>query len=425
MPSPPDSPTERAAVGDHPGRYLIAAGTSRYELLDEDDQLPLVDEEVQRVTRLFTRFGYDQALPELAENPGVDGLRRGLSRWCKSPDRRADDVVVVYYSGHGGTDDADQHYLLAGDSRWDDLYGTALPAEGIVKALVGSPLRQVLVILDTCWAGTGVADIGAVAARLAQARPVGEQVGAGLWFIAAARAREPAEPSAFVEAFTRAVEIADPGRLQQYLDPLWVVDAVNDELARRRRPQRATCSVSDSTTLPPFLPNPHHDPDAVANVDVAAQRLAAQQRRRDHQTGRYRQDVLEHFGPRSRGVEFEAEPGWYFTGRDRVLRELTAWLGSPSSDRRARVITGEPGSGKSAVLARLIMLADPDTVMASRWTALAPTRFRRREASTSPCTLAGAAWWTWSKRSPSAPASTPPTPTASWPRSPRNAHGWW
>jgi Caspase domain len=360
MPSPPDSPPEPPAAGDQPRRFLIAAGASRYELLGADDQLPLVDGEVERITRLFARFGYEHSLPQLAQNPGVDALRRGLSRWCKASDRRADDIVVVYYSGHGGIDEDGLHYLLATDSQWDDLYGTALPAEGIAKALVGSPLRQVLVILDTCWAGAGTASLEAVAARLTQARRAGEQVGAGLWFIAAARAKDRAEPSVFVEAFTRAVEIADPGRLQQYLDPHWVVDAVNDELVRRRRAQRASCSVSDSSALPPFLPNPHHDPDAVPNVDVESQRLAAQRRRRDQQSARYRQDVVEHFGPRSRGVEFEAEPGWYFTGRTQILRELTAWLRARSSDRRARVVTGEPGSGKSAVLARLVTLADPE-----------------------------------------------------------------
>jgi WD40 repeat protein len=52
--------------------------------------------------------------------------------------------------------------------------------------------------------------------------------------------------------------------------------------------------------------------------------------------------------------------GWYFAGRTRVLRELVTWLNDPDLDHRARVVTGDPGSGKSAVLARLVTLAQPE-----------------------------------------------------------------
>ena len=67
-----------------------------------------------------------------------------------------------------------------------------------------------------------------------------------------------------------------------------------------------------------------------------------------------------HWDPRARGVASADDPGWYFAGRTRVLRELVTWLGDPDLDHRARVITGGPGSGKSAVLARLVTLAHPE-----------------------------------------------------------------
>jgi hypothetical protein len=66
-----------------------------------------------------------------------------------------------------------------------------------------------------------------------------------------------------------------------------------------------------------------------------------------------------HWDPRSRGVPSASEPGWYFAGRTQVLRQLVGWLSDPDLDHRARVVTGDPGSGKSAVLARLVTLADP------------------------------------------------------------------
>lgn len=66
-----------------------------------------------------------------------------------------------------------------------------------------------------------------------------------------------------------------------------------------------------------------------------------------------------HWDPRARGVELEAERGWYFTGRTAVLRELADWLKDPpDAHTRVRVVIGGMGSGKSAVLARLVTLSD-------------------------------------------------------------------
>jgi hypothetical protein len=65
-----------------------------------------------------------------------------------------------------------------------------------------------------------------------------------------------------------------------------------------------------------------------------------------------------HWVPRSRGVSSDRDDaGWLFCGRARVLAELAAWLddGRPPA---LRVVTGTPGSGKSAVRARLITSAD-------------------------------------------------------------------
>ena len=82
----------------------------------------------------------------------------------------------------------------------------------------------------------------------------------------------------------------------------------------------------------------------------------------DHQ--RYRltgeRALTEHWDPRGRGVERAARPGWFFTGRRRALSHLVAWLtAAPDTADNVRVVTGGPGSGKSAVLARLVTMSDP------------------------------------------------------------------
>lgn len=70
-----------------------------------------------------------------------------------------------------------------------------------------------------------------------------------------------------------------------------------------------------------------------------------------------RADELEiHWAVKGRGVEVAAAAGWYFTGRTTALRDLTGWISQPADDPRMRVVTGDPGSGKSAVLGRLVLL---------------------------------------------------------------------
>ena len=58
----------------------------------------------------------------------------------------------------------------------------------------------------------------------------------------------------------------------------------------------------------------------------------------------------------ARGV-LAAERGWLFTGRRRALCELVRWLMSDEPPAM-RVVTGSPGCGKSAVLARLVTTSD-------------------------------------------------------------------
>jgi WD40 repeat protein len=239
-----------------------------------------------------------------------------------------------------------RHYLLASDSIPDNLIGTAFPAENIALMLAGSAVQHLLVILDTCYAGSGISDLTAVAAELAGARFIHEAHGSGLWFIAAARPWDEAEETVFADALLRAVETAKAGQRQRYIHPGEIIDSINRDLKDRGRQQRARYNVGDSSGLPVFFTNPRYDPLLPTGIDLETQRRLREQ------------DRLEHFSPRSRGVEFESEPGWYFSGRDLLIQELVDWVLDSGDDYRARVITGSPGCGKSAILARLVMLSD-------------------------------------------------------------------
>ncbi|MFI6443259.1 hypothetical protein [Kitasatospora sp. NPDC050543] len=64
-----------------------------------------------------------------------------------------------------------------------------------------------------------------------------------------------------------------------------------------------------------------------------------------------------HWRPRARGVSIETEKGFRFRGRTAALTAIVDWINKPPP-RKALVVTGSPGVGKSAVLGRIVTTAD-------------------------------------------------------------------
>jgi WD40 repeat protein len=329
-------------------RFLVAVGVARYPHLPDDQQLPEAELDVARIVKLFgDGLGYQRVLPEIGADPTAGEVRKRISEWFHSPERRAEDVVVLYFAGHGTTASTGTHYLCTTDYEQTNPAATSLRTADLLEWLAGTPVQRLLVILDTCKSGQGTGDLSALARALEPAARMSRT--AGFYFVASARPQESAYDGVFAEACERALqEERWGGTTQPFLHPDALVEAVNGRTAPL---QVATSASSHVTGFPEFLPNPRFDSRAVQGWDVETLR-------RLHVAPA---ELKAHWSPRSRGVEFEAQPGWYFQGRHAALRELVAWLAAPEGDGRGRVVTGQPGSGKSAVLARLVLLSDPET----------------------------------------------------------------
>jgi WD40 repeat protein len=326
-------------------RFFIGMGSGRYRNLPESAQLPKVAADIRAMREEWTRFGYVPVLPGLGEYDGASQIKQKLSYWCADTGLTSNDVVVLYFAGHGIVEDRDRHYLLCWDSREEDCAATALPTEDLVRILCKGELRHLLVVLDTCAGGAGAAEAATAALRTIAYRQSGRDVHTGLWFLASARRKDVADDGAFVADLRRAVqEVTErTGQRQRYLDLTELVAAINDRFTLAGRGQRAELEGGLITGLAPFLPNAGFREDLPpVGTDLEIQRRVAGQ------------DLAEHFGPRSRGVEFESEQGLYFSGREAVLRKLVAWLTATGGDGKGRVITGSPGCGKSAVLGRIV-----------------------------------------------------------------------
>jgi WD40 repeat protein len=332
-------------------RFFIGLGVGRYCHLPAHEQLGKVPADVRAMRELFDGFGYQAVLPGLGEYDGAEQIRQKLRHWSTDVALAKDDVVVVYFAGHGFVQDRDRHYLLCWDSRDDeDAPTTALATEDLVRILCRGELRHLLLVLDTCAAGAGSAEASALALQSIAYRHGGAGTSTGLWFLAAARRKDVAEDGRFVSALRTAVDITTgrTGQRQRYLDLTELVKAVNERFEAEGLGQRAELASGLVTGLAPFLPNSgYREALPPIGTDLEIQRRVAAQ------------DLVDHFGPRSRGVEFESEHGLYFSGRTRVLAELTQWLTAPEGDGMGRVVTGRPGCGKSAVLGRVVALSDP------------------------------------------------------------------
>jgi WD40 repeat protein len=344
-------------------RLLIAAGTGRYDYLSQDLQRPQLHGVVESVARVFTdpRMGYVRVLEDVSNDPTSEQLRKQLDRWLASAERDSRDWVVFYYTGHGELVGSDNLYLLTSDYEMGLLAGTAFNVGQLGDMLVGRDpggetrrVKRLLLILDTCHSGAGAFDLSRRISSLFT-----QGISDGMFYIlAAAFPNEEALAGGLARALIDALEDDSVGGPQQrmiFFDQL--VPAIN----RRLRAHKVVyCPITSPDEEPQFFPNPRWVDGLPSAATVEDIRRAVDSR-----------ELRNFWGPVSRGVELELQPGSYFTGRDRVLTELANWL-RDRDDSTTRVITGGPGSGKSAILAKIVTLSE---LSSSRQSAPDPQRW--------------------------------------------------
>ncbi|MEV4619048.1 hypothetical protein AB0J74_10140 [Asanoa sp. NPDC049573] len=342
-----------APTGGGARRYLIASAVTRFPKAPRLDRPELVGARDQVVDLFTTRLGY-QNVPDLGLDPTRDQLLGLLNAFCRSSERKPDDLVAVYLSTHGEVlDDAGfEHVLLLSDTDPDNPV-TALPTVDLARAmLLGTRVRRVLIMLDTCYSGQGGQDLTAAAVgRFAQRW--GSIPGAGFVVLASARPNEAAYPNLFPTLLRGAVTtFATAGAAPETLDIGALVQRMNVDPARPPGQRVSWNSVGLSGTVPGFFPNANHNSTrAPAEVD----RYVAQVTEWQDHAERRELDYQEQFLTRAR-ADLGMGDGWWFTGRHSALTEITAWL-TTATGPPAIVVTGDPGSGKTAILGLVTTLS--------------------------------------------------------------------
>ncbi|WP_328648059.1 caspase family protein [Amycolatopsis sp. NBC_00348] len=340
--------------GDQPRRYLIATAVAQYPMAPQWDRPGLV-KACDEIIKLFTDdLGY-QHVSTLGLNPTREQLTTLLRAFCRDKARQPDDIVAVYIGSHGEVlDDTHEHVLLTTDVDPDDVEDALPTAELARKMLLKTGVRRVLLMLDTCYSGRGGSELTA-AAITTMTRSWGNDHGAGLAVITSAQSYEQAATGAFPRLLRDAVRaLPTAGHNPSTLPLDSIVKAMNTSEDKPSHQTIGHTVTGLSGEIPPFLPNPRHD-RRMTEVDLAIQHASefeAQAERRDV-------ELRTRLLVRAMGGSSNGTGSWWFAGRHAALLDITAWLHHPDPSRPLQAVTGNPGSGKTAVLGLIATLTHP------------------------------------------------------------------
>lgn len=331
------------AASDGRRRFIIATGVTK-GLSDVGAQK--IAESVNSVVRLAVGvFGYER-VTSLGLDPTADELRRSIHTFCAKCD--PDDVVLIYHTGHADLTSEREHRLWMGDTHQGNPAELLRTRDIAEMALSGTSVRHLLVMLDTCYAARGNAD--AAMASLAWLERDDHRTFVAL---SAAHPLEQIKPGQFAMLLERAAHHqASGGTEPQYLHAGVLANHMMCD-PYRSPAQKISCTrILDTHNREVFFPNPRYDPTISGRDEYFKQQ--------QEQVDKRRREIHEHFAPRGRGVENTTDQAWRFVGRHAALRDISRWLQGEDSDTRSRIVTGRPGSGKSALLGRLVLLSDKE-----------------------------------------------------------------
>ncbi|WP_340379668.1 tetratricopeptide repeat protein [Streptomyces sp. SS7] len=329
------------AASGHEGTFLVVV-YDRYE--DARRFVPLEGalQQIEDLAGELRPFGYR---PMVLANPDQDELAVGLGRWAKEwRGGGQHGPAVVAWSGHAEvTAEGDLQLITRGTQNLDDDedYFTA---ERLTNRALSGRADQILILLDTCHAGAGAPGALKKALTSMAQRTLPEPRRAWLGVLAACRAHEHAEGAQglLVETVLQVLrhgptrDGALPGGRYRHEWSVRNKGISGETLAlavMEDWPESGQIPVRASAGTPePMFRNPLWRPNA-------------------------REALVEHLVLAARGID-PTEEGWFFTGRHRILREITDWL----AEGRAGLLllTGKAGSGKSAVVGRIAALSHPE-----------------------------------------------------------------
>jgi SOS-response transcriptional repressor LexA len=306
-------------------RFLLTCVIGHYHNEPSWDRAELAQDLDRMVTLFVGDLGYEH-VPIMGLDPTQQQIHDALREFCTSSDRQPDDYIVVYLTGHGEVlpigDTNFEHVLLPADAIPTDLRRRVVKTGDLAEWILADTLvRRLLLVVDTCFSGQGGLDFAQKAlAHIGTPTRLARQEGSAVVVVTATQPQQQAQTGAFTAAFARAVRReAASTQVPEALSIEAVLNRLKGDPELPPFQQAQWTVVANSGAIPAFLPNP-----------------------------RRAEGMLDQFLPSIAG----------FAGRHRALVDIVTWLGDPASSK-VMIVTGDPGSGKTAVLGFIAALSDP------------------------------------------------------------------
>lgn len=322
-------------------------------VLDEYRQLaPLrqARRHLASVTAQLQQIGYVAS----SDVPAPAGSRADVQAWMARWTPPAGRQLILYWIGHGQQLGTSACVLLTADTDTADPdVTTTIPVGTLGAVLARCDVDEIVVIVDACYSGGGYREVqdAFVQHIRSRSRPEGRPRPA-LAVITSADYGQVAQENVFTPALARVLRDGPPagfwGDQQRDITPTELTAAVRRAIADQeitQDPQITVDGTSPHGSGEIRILNPRYRP-GVADRDGEHLLWSAVAQ----------PDLTDHFLAKFRSLDVPAQEGLFFTGRAAPLRDLAGWLRDGTG---MVVVTGAPGSGKSALLGRTVALTDP------------------------------------------------------------------
>lgn len=138
--------------------WAVVVGVSNYSKLNKEQQLQFAHRDAQDFAAFLRSpngggFPANQITLLLNQEASISAIRSALGT-ALPRSVEPDDVVVIFFAGHGVVEGEQDGYLLAHDSDPQNLYATALPIAELDRIITERiHARSVILIADACHAG--------------------------------------------------------------------------------------------------------------------------------------------------------------------------------------------------------------------------------------------------------------------------------
>ncbi len=132
----------------------VLVGSAHYEDRALDD-IPAVATNVADLAAILTDPDLAGFPPEHVHTLVDPDAKAGrtIARWCQD----TEDVLLVYFAGHGLVDNAGRLLLALTDTEYDVKEHSALPIDQLHTAIANSNARIRILVLDCCYSGRALA----------------------------------------------------------------------------------------------------------------------------------------------------------------------------------------------------------------------------------------------------------------------------